>query len=81
LGFHERRSKNDQIANFTKIRTVGAQSFHADRRSDGWTHEWTRRSKLSFFAIFWTRLRSKDTRLRYWNLVVFVFGIIISAHL
>jgi len=27
--------KNIQISNFMKIRRVGAESFHADRRKDG----------------------------------------------
>ena len=30
LNFVERFSKNSEILNFTKIRPVGAQSFHAD---------------------------------------------------
>ena len=28
-------SKNTQISNFTKIRPVGAELFHVDRRTDG----------------------------------------------
>ena len=30
-------SKNPQISNFTKIRPVGAEVFHADTRTDGQT--------------------------------------------
>jgi len=33
----DRFSKNTQISNFTKIRPVGAELFHADGRADGLT--------------------------------------------
>jgi len=31
-------SKNTQVSNFTKIRPVGAELFHADGRTDGQTN-------------------------------------------
>ena len=34
LNFLDRFSKNNQISNFTKIRPVGAEVFHADGRTD-----------------------------------------------
>ena len=34
LNFLDRRSKNPQIPNFTKIRLVGTEMFHADGRTD-----------------------------------------------
>jgi hypothetical protein len=37
LKFPERFSKNTQISNSMKIRPVGAELFHADRGTDGWT--------------------------------------------
>jgi len=33
--FLDRFSKNPQISNFTKIRPVEAEFFHADRRTEG----------------------------------------------
>jgi hypothetical protein len=35
--FLDRVSKNTQISTFMKIRPVGAELFHADRRTDGRT--------------------------------------------
>jgi len=35
LNFPGRFSKNPQILNFMKVRQVGAELFHADRRTDG----------------------------------------------
>jgi hypothetical protein len=35
--FKKRFSKNTQISNFVKIRSVRAELFHADRRTEGWT--------------------------------------------
>jgi len=37
LEFCQRFSKNPLIPNFMKIRPVGAELFHASRRTDGWT--------------------------------------------
>jgi len=34
LNFLDRFSKNNQISNFTKIRPVGAELFHADGRTN-----------------------------------------------
>jgi len=34
LIFHDRFSKNTQISNFVKILPLGAELFHADRRTD-----------------------------------------------
>jgi hypothetical protein len=36
--FSQRSSKNTQISNFMKIHPVGAESFHAEGRTDGQTH-------------------------------------------
>ena len=47
--------KNTQISHFMKIRPVGAELFHEDRRTDG--QGW--RSQQSFFAILRTRLKTK----------------------
>ena len=52
LEFSRQFSKNTEISNFMKIRPVGAELFHADRRTD----EQTRRSEQSLFAILRTRL-------------------------
>jgi len=35
LEFFESFSKNTQISKFMKIRVVGAELFHADKRKDG----------------------------------------------
>jgi len=35
--FQQSFKKYTQISNFTEIRPVGAQLFHADGRTDGWT--------------------------------------------
>ena len=37
--------KNTQISNFIKIRPVGAELFHADRRTDRHTHTYTHTHK------------------------------------
>jgi hypothetical protein len=37
LHFLDRFSKNPQISIFMKIRSMGAEMFHADRRTDGQT--------------------------------------------
>ena len=37
LNFHNRFSKNTQLSNVLKIRPVGAEVFHAGRRTDGQT--------------------------------------------
>ena len=37
LDFLDRFSRNTQISNFIKILPVGADLFHADRRTDGQT--------------------------------------------
>ena len=37
MSFLNRFSKNVQISNFIKIRPVGAELIHADRRTDGRT--------------------------------------------
>jgi len=34
LNFHKRFSKNTQIPNLIKIRSVGAEMFHADGQTD-----------------------------------------------
>ena len=45
-------SKNPRISNFKKIRKVGAEFFHADKRMDGgwmdgrWMDGWTEMTKL-----------------------------------
>jgi len=44
--FLYRFSKNIQISNFTKIRPVGAEIFHADGRTDGQTQTWRRYQQL-----------------------------------
>ena len=40
--------QNNEISNFTKIRSAGAQLFHTEKRTDGRT--W-------YFAILWKRLK------------------------
>ena len=37
LEFYRQISKNTEISNFTNIRAVGAELFHAERRTDGQT--------------------------------------------
>ena len=37
LDFLNGFSKNPQISNFMEIRPVGAEVFHADRQTGGWT--------------------------------------------
>jgi hypothetical protein len=41
LNFLDRFSKNTQLSNFTKILSVGADLFHADRQTDRHTNRWT----------------------------------------
>ena len=61
LNFRIRFSKNARISNFFKIRPLGAQLFHTDRRKDGQT----RRSEQSLFEILWTRLNlSSDEEIQ-----------------
>ena len=38
LEFSQQILENTQIPNVTKIRSVGAELFHADERTDGQTH-------------------------------------------
>jgi len=40
-----------------KIRPVGAELFHADRRTDGKTYRQTWRSWWPLFADLWTRFK------------------------
>jgi hypothetical protein len=42
--------KNTQISNFIKIHPVGAELFHADRRTDGQTEGMTKLSRFSQFC-------------------------------
>jgi hypothetical protein len=58
LNFLEIFSKNTQISNYTKIRQIGAEFFHADRRTmdrqrEGETDRQTRPNYWSRFAILW----------------------------
>jgi len=46
-------SKNTQMSNFVKIRPVGAELFHADRRTDGRTD--THEEVNSRFSQFFKR--------------------------
>jgi len=39
-----------------KMRPVGAEVFHVERRTDGQTDGHIRRNKYWLFAILWTRL-------------------------
>jgi len=48
-------SKNIQISNFTNIRLVGAELFHADR----WTHGWTEMTKLIVAIRNFANVRKK----------------------
>jgi len=47
LEFSQKFSKNTHISNFIKIRWVGAQFFHADRRTD--RHDEANNSFLQFY--------------------------------
>jgi len=46
LGFFGRFSKNSHISNLIKILPVGAEMFHADRRTKEWTDGQTDMTKL-----------------------------------
>jgi len=45
--FLDRFSKNTQISNFVKIRSVGAELIHADGRTDGYDEADSRFSQFS----------------------------------
>jgi hypothetical protein len=53
MNFIHRFSKNIQISNFTKIRLVGAELFHADGRTE----------KTKLLVVF----RNSETRLERMN--------------
>jgi len=54
LNFMNRFSKNTQISNFMKICLVGAECFHLDRRTDGWTEGQDRQDEVnSRFSKFY----------------------------
>ena len=44
-------SKNNQTSNFTKIRPVGTELFHADRRTDGHDKGCSRVSQFMELAL------------------------------
>jgi len=50
--------KNTQISNLMKIRPMGAELFHADRRTDGQAERQTWRSAWSLFEMCLTRLKT-----------------------
>ena len=59
LGFCDRFSKNIQIPNFMKIRPVGAELFHADRRTDGRRGRQTGMTKLMVAFYNFARASNK----------------------